>query len=91
MDRRIIYQQSVRRAENPDLQFHLDRLEKLEMIQQLAVLNEEKELLKELHQCNRHNFQDFQKFLYVQRFGLFRGHRRRVIPKGIFDSITGLI
>ena len=40
MDRRIIYQQSVGRAENPDLQFHLDRLEKLEMIQQLAVLNE---------------------------------------------------
>ena len=46
----------------PDLQFHLDRLEKLEMIQILAVLNEERELLKGSHQCNRHNFQDFHKF-----------------------------
>ena len=74
MDRRIIYQQTMGRVENPDLQFHLDRLEKLEMIQQLAVLNEERELLKALHQYNRQNFQDFQKFLCVRRFKLFLGH-----------------
>ena len=74
MDRRIIYQQTMGRAENPDLQFHLDRLGKLEMIQQLAVLNEERELLKALHQYNRQNFQDFQKFLCVRRFKLFLGH-----------------
>ena len=37
------------------------------MIQQLAVLNEERELLKGWHQCNRHNFQDFKKFLCIRR------------------------
>ena len=53
------------------------------MIQQLAVLNEEKELLKGSHQCNRHNFQDFQKFL-------FHEHPMRVILKDILEYITGL-
>ena len=58
------------------------------MIQQLAVLNEEKELLKGSHQCNRHNFQDFEKFLCVQRFELFRGHPTREIPKDFLEYIT---
>ena len=46
------------------------------MIQQLAVLNEEKELLKGLHQCNRHNFQDFQSFYTFKDLGYFaaKGH-----------------
>ena len=61
------------------------------MIQQLAVLNEEKELLKGSHQCNRHNFQDFEKFLCVQRFELFRGHPTREIPKDGDSSFYILI
>ena len=56
------------------------------MIQQLAVLNEEKELLKGLHQYNRHNFQDFQSFYTFKDLGYFADTLRRrayaSYPKG---------